>query len=950
MQTREDRWINKVLGGNRYVISEKLGEGGMGSVYLAEDRKLGNFVVVKTPHPTMLHDREFASRFQLEIQSLVSLTHAHIVRVLDVGQHGEFPFVVLQFLSGGSLESRLYPGGQLPPQPQSLRQVGLWLSEISSALDFIHGKGFVHRDIKPANILFDEDQHAYLTDFGIAKVLACEENNQAKKLTATGMILGTAEYMAPELLHGKPIDHRVDQYALAVMVFEALSGTRPYEESNPVSLAFAQTQKPIPQIHTRIAGLSEEVSQVLSRAMSLSPDDRYSSCAEFTTALRSVNPNLVSQTIRGRTGASAAPSRRKQSESTTVVSATSSTSPLPGKSRGTQVLSAATKTSRTETNGNQSQLAESQNTNAVELSQQFKQVASSITGLLASASQFILALAKDKFLPYWKTATLRTRAFIGGGLLLVCLILLGFFRPTIINLPSKMEVEFTPEAWKQAGQKTASSQSQRGNSPYTFGQLGSKVPTASEGGQKRKITTPLAESIDTPRVTDVQRQGNTWRFSLDGLEPGSTIVFDASIGGRGVAVEYVVVPQDRNELTATINFPAGRSGERTVEVGVADPATRNLRYTLNWVTQSEIQPPKRMPWTPQEGVDQGQGFSLNYQEPRLIGNNMLPTAESPVRVQMQFSMAGKAGMRVVTRTTEVTKGGPQDEYERGRGIAFAVDYNGASIYLYDPAGSRYVVKHFSFPNLQTGVFYDLIVEDSGTMVRLILSRAGTVIADMQGAVTEQPGANQVVVLNPEKDRERRVTVKSLTVTTASLKPQTANDRVLIGELQAGNPIGLSRAKPYYFGEQVTLGTGESVEIAEQFTPLQGTLGKRLVFARSTAVDGRNQFVDAMLVEVEAQGSLQVFHMKDRTTAWSQKFRHDPLRIGRLVDLALRFDGTNMRVVLSQEDKVLIEQAVVLPTPYTSFRVGAANIMWDSGNVTDRLERLKAEKIKSAIGE
>ncbi len=419
MQTREDRWISKVLGGNRYVITEKLGEGGMGTVYLAEDRKLGSYVVVKMPHATMLHDREFAARFQVEIQSLVSLTHAHIVRVLDVGQYGEFPFVVLQFLSGGSLESRLYPEGQNSPQPQTLKQVGSWLTEISSALDFIHGKGFVHRDIKPANILFDEDQHAYLTDFGIAKVLACEENNQAKKLTATGMILGTAEYMAPELLQGKQIDHRVDQYALAVMVFEALSGTRPYEESNPVSLAFAQTQKPIPQIHTRIAGLPDELSNTLSRAMSLSPNDRFTSCAEFTTAIRSLTQNLVSQTMR----------RKASSQTTSIKSAQRGSVTIATSDVGTPSRAKSAPPPPTaETQITKSVLQNAQSSSVDLLNVLLGRLATRLTALINIIARGFLKAAKALFVKFefasrWKATQTRRRTIIVGTIAILCVLL-----------------------------------------------------------------------------------------------------------------------------------------------------------------------------------------------------------------------------------------------------------------------------------------------------------------------------------------------------------------------------------------------------------------------------------------------------------------------------------------------------------------------------------------------
>ena len=118
MPIAQDRWINKVLGGNRYIVSEKLGEGGMGAVYLAEDREHQSWVVVKIPHPAMLRDPEFTARFTREVESLITLSHPHIVKVLNVDRYGEVPFVVLKYLSGKSLESRLFPPDEVVPRPQ----------------------------------------------------------------------------------------------------------------------------------------------------------------------------------------------------------------------------------------------------------------------------------------------------------------------------------------------------------------------------------------------------------------------------------------------------------------------------------------------------------------------------------------------------------------------------------------------------------------------------------------------------------------------------------------------------------------------------------------------------------------------------------------------------------------------------------------------------------------
>src|SRR4029077_14850122 len=142
----------------------------------------------------------------------------HIVKVSDVGEWEGTPFAVMQFLPGGSLEDRrpIGPGGH--PFPCEPSEVLRWLAEVAEALDYVHAQGYVHRDVKPGNILFDANGHAFLSDFGVAKVLASAADTRASHtaMTGAGMVLGTPEYMAPELIMGEPFDGRVDQYALAV--------------------------------------------------------------------------------------------------------------------------------------------------------------------------------------------------------------------------------------------------------------------------------------------------------------------------------------------------------------------------------------------------------------------------------------------------------------------------------------------------------------------------------------------------------------------------------------------------------------------------------------------------------------------------------------------------------------------------------------------------------------
>jgi serine/threonine-protein kinase len=186
-------WSGRELDQGRYRIGALLGAGGMGQAYRAQDTHLGTSVVIKVPHVGMLCDPRFAGRFAREVRSLVKLAHPHVVRVLDVGDQDGIPFVVLQYLSGGSLRDRM---GKGPAAEKDWPRLLAWLPDIAAALDSIHAQGYVHRDVKPDNILFDDADYVYLSDFGIAKVLAdSRPEEQRTVLTGVGTTIGTPAYL-----------------------------------------------------------------------------------------------------------------------------------------------------------------------------------------------------------------------------------------------------------------------------------------------------------------------------------------------------------------------------------------------------------------------------------------------------------------------------------------------------------------------------------------------------------------------------------------------------------------------------------------------------------------------------------------------------------------------------------------------------------------------------------
>ncbi len=307
MTTTSNQWVGMSLAQGRYRITAKLGEGGMGFVYRAVDQNIDSEVVIKVPRQAMMDDPEFAGRFTREIRSLVKLSHPHIVKVTDVGTFEDIPFAVMQFLAGGSLEDQRSagPGGQaLPCDP---RGISRWLIAVADALDYIHGEGYVHRDVKPGNILFDSLGHAFLSDFGVAKVIASTANAAPAQtaMTGAGMVLGTPEYMAPELIMGEEFDGRVDQYALAITVYEMLCGRRPFENETKTKVLVLHTSKSPPALTDFSPGLPQQLSQAVLKGLSKNPADRYPRCADLAKAVSALAESAAPRSDRVRLKCSA---------------------------------------------------------------------------------------------------------------------------------------------------------------------------------------------------------------------------------------------------------------------------------------------------------------------------------------------------------------------------------------------------------------------------------------------------------------------------------------------------------------------------------------------------------------------------------------------------------------------------------------------------------------------
>lgn len=260
-----------------YAVLRALGAGGMGSVHLARSSAEGAEVVVKVPHADLARRHGFLERFAREVRRLQELRHPHVVPILDAGEHGGRPFLVLPYLAGGSLEDRLRArdGGRLAPG-EALE----WLLPVAATLDHVHASGVVHRDVKPANLLFDGAGTAYLSDFGIARTVAGGETS----LTSTGVGVGSPDHMAPEQATGAALDGRADQYSLASTLFQALAGRPPFEGDTPLAVLVRKQMDLAPTVTQALPDLPPGAALALVRALAKEPLVRFPSCTAFATA------------------------------------------------------------------------------------------------------------------------------------------------------------------------------------------------------------------------------------------------------------------------------------------------------------------------------------------------------------------------------------------------------------------------------------------------------------------------------------------------------------------------------------------------------------------------------------------------------------------------------------------------------------------------------------------
>jgi tRNA A-37 threonylcarbamoyl transferase component Bud32 len=259
---------------DRYRLEQKLGSGGMSTVYLARDETLERWVAAKVLHREISDQPDQIERFRREARAVAQVSHPNVVAVIDAGEDGGRPYIVFEYVEGETLKHRIERMGKLP-----LDEAAAYAIEVGRGLQAAHLRRLVHRDVKPQNVLIDADGRAKVTDFGIAREL------ESDGLTKTGRVLGTTDYVSPEQAMGHECDARSDIYSLGVLLFEMLTGDVPFKAENLVGVAMKHVNERMPNVQKRRPEVSSALAAVIERSTEKKPDKRYPDMATMLADL-----------------------------------------------------------------------------------------------------------------------------------------------------------------------------------------------------------------------------------------------------------------------------------------------------------------------------------------------------------------------------------------------------------------------------------------------------------------------------------------------------------------------------------------------------------------------------------------------------------------------------------------------------------------------------------------
>ena len=260
-----------------FRVRSLIGAGAMGSVYLAEDTRTGEPIAIKVLAPELAGDERFRQRFARESALAATLEHPNIVRIFSSGEADGLLFLAMAYVEGSDLRDVLQREGRLEPE-RALRLV----AQVAAGLDAAHAAGLVHRDVKPGNILIGhraDQEHAYVCDFGLAR-----HASSVSSLTGERGFVGTVDYIAPEQIEGRDLGRHADVYSLACVLFECLTGGRPFERDSELSVVFAHLNEPPPSVPQRVPALPAAFDEVFATALAKSPEDRHATCRALSDA------------------------------------------------------------------------------------------------------------------------------------------------------------------------------------------------------------------------------------------------------------------------------------------------------------------------------------------------------------------------------------------------------------------------------------------------------------------------------------------------------------------------------------------------------------------------------------------------------------------------------------------------------------------------------------------